>query len=54
MHLEFDLWSQTQTCIFFSAKIGDEGGLHVTSGRLHFPSQEQDIYVADFKVALRK
>lgn len=25
----------------FSAKIGDEGGLHVTSGQLHFPSQAQ-------------
>ena len=38
----------------FSAKIGDEGGLHVTSGLLHFPSQKPDIYMADFKVALRK
>lgn len=26
----------------------------MTLGLLHFPSQKQDIYMADFKVALRK
>lgn len=38
----------------FSAKIGDEGGLHVTSGLLHFPSQKQTFIRLIFKVPLRK